>query len=456
MTTVSPAGTRWTEDLARTLDRTRTEDIPDDVLRTGKACLLDTLCVALAGCQEPLVDILDSVVSEFGRPEGATLIGRGRKAGAPDAALVNGAAAHALDFDDMHIASASHPSVPAISAALAVAEHVHASGAELLRAIVLGIETTVRIGESVNPAHYQRGWHATGTLGHFGAVVAAGTLMKLSPAQLTMAIGIAATQAAGLKQMFGTMAKPLHAGHAARDGVMAALLAARGFTSSAKSLEGTRGFGNVMSESADWTRLLDGWGSQWLMRRVLYKRYASSFCTQALIEGVIGLRRQHALTPDSVAAIRIAVSRQSMDNARIGEPATGMEGKFSLTHAAAQALAYGQATQSDFTDERAAEPLLRDLRGRTSISLGEGLGWAESSVEIETRDGRCLREDVDLHELTAGADDKWAVVEEKFRSVAKALLGGDRREALIEAVRSLERSRRIEPLMVLVARTAQA
>ena len=455
MTAAASSDARWTEELARTLDRTRQEDIPDDVLRTGEACLLDTLCVALAGCQEQLVDILESVVSEFGRTEGATLIGRGRKSGAPDAALVNGSAAHALDFDDMHIASASHPSVPTIAAALAVAEHVHASGADLLRAIVLGVETTVRIGESVNPWHYQRGWHATGTLGHFGATVAASALLRLSPSQATMALGIAATQAAGLKQMFGTMAKPLHAGHAARDGVMAALLALRGFTSSARALEGRCGFGNVMSESPDWSRLVDGWSTQWSMRRVLYKRHASSFCTQALIEGVLGLRQKHALTPDDVAAMHIAVSRQSIDNARIGEPATGMEGKFSLTHAAAQALAYGQATESDFTDERAAEPLLRDLRQRTVIALGGALGWAESSVEIETRDGRRLREDVDLHERTSGADEKWAVVEAKFRSVTAPLLREDRREAVIETVRTIERGRRIEPLMVLVATLAQ-
>ena len=456
MTGTPVAPPRWTEALARTIEGTRGDDVPEDVRLTGRACLLDTLCVALAGCQEPLVDILDSVVSEFGRAEGSTLIGRGRKSGAPDAALVNGSAAHALDFDDMHIASSSHPSVPVISAALAVAERVHASGADLLRAIVLGIETTVRIGESVNPSHYQRGWHATGTLGHFGATVAAGSLLKLAPSQLTMAVGIAATQAAGLKQMFGTMAKPLHAGHAARDGVMAALLAARGFTSSARALEGTRGFGNVMSESPDWTRLTEGWGTEWSMRSVLYKKYASSFCTQALIEGVIGLRRKHALEPGDVAAMRIAVSRQSIDNARIGEPATGMEGKFSLTHAAAQALAYGQATESDFTDERAAEPLLRDLRGRTAISLGERLGWAESSVEIETRDGRTLREDVDLHERTASADAKWAVADEKFRTVTAPLLRGDRRDAVVETVRTIDRARRIEPLMVLVSALAHA
>lgn len=454
MTGTLDAPPRWTEVLARTVEGTRVDDVPEDVRLTGRACLLDTICVALAGCQEPLVDILDSVVSEFGRAEGSTIIGRGRKAGAPDAALVNGSAAHALDFDDMHIASSSHPSVPVISAALAVAERVHASGAEMLRAIVLGIETTVRIGEAVNPAHYQRGWHATGTLGHFGAAVAAGSLLKLAPSQLTMAIGIAATQAAGLKQMFGTMAKPLHAGHAARDGVMAALLAARDFTSSARSLEGTRGFGNVMSESPDWTRLTESWGTEWSMRRVLYKKHASSFCTQALIEGVIGLRRKHALEPDGVAAMRIAVSRQSLDNARIGEPATGMEGKFSLTHAAAQALAYGQATESDFTDERAAEPRLRDLRGRTAISLGERLGWAEASVEIETRDGRTLREDVDLHERSATADAKWEVAEEKFRSVTATLLRSDRSDAVVETVRTIDRARRIEPLMVLVSARA--
>ena len=447
MITPAWAHARPTEALAQTLASTRFDDLPADVLQTGKACLLDTLCVALAGCREPLVDILDGVVAEFGRAEGSTLIGRGRRAGAPDAALINGAAAHALDFDDMHIASSSHPSVPVVCAALAMAQRTNATGAEVLRAIVLGIETTVRIGESVNPTHYQRGWHSTGTLGHFGAAAAAGVLLGLEAAPMAMALGIAATQACGLKQMFGTMTKPLHAGHAARDGVMAALLAARGFTSSPRALEGRAGFGVVTSDGADWARLLEDWGERWSMRSVLYKRHASSFCTQALIEGVIGLRRRHALAPADVAAMRIAVSRQSIDNARIGEPATGLEGKFSLTHAAAQALAYGQATESDFTDARAVEPLMRELRARTSISLGETLGWAQSAVEIETRDGRVLHEDVDLHERTAGADDKWSVALGKFRSVTQPLLGEARARAVSEAVRTLDALPGIEALM---------
>jgi len=442
---------RPTEALGQALAGIGIGDLPADVLLTGKACLLDTLCVALAGCREPLVDIVAAVVEEFGRAEGSTLIGRGRRVGAPDAALVNGAAAHALDFDDMHIASSSHPSVPVVCAALALAERGRAGGADLLRSVVLGIETTVRIGESVNPTHYQRGWHSTGTLGHFGAAVAAGSLLGLSPQQLTMALGVAATQASGLKQMFGTMAKPLHAGHAARDGVMAALLAERGFTSSPRALEGRAGFGVVTADGADWTHLLHEWGSRWSMRRVLYKRHASSFCTQALIEGVIGLRRRHGLTPDDVATMRIAVSRQSIDNARIGEPATGMEGKFSLTHAAAQALAYGQATESDFTDARAREPRLAALRARTAISLGETLGWAESKVEIETRDGRVLREDVDLHERTADAQAKWAVAQGKFRSVCASLLGAANCDAVVDAVRTIDAAPDVVALMALVS-----
>jgi 2-methylcitrate dehydratase PrpD len=447
----APSDARPTEALAQALAGTRFGDVPADVLLTGKACLLDTLCVALAGCREPLVDIVGGVVDEFGRDEGSTLIGRGRRAGAPDAALVNGAAAHALDFDDMHIASSSHPSVPVVCAALALAERGRASGRDVLRAVVLGIETTVRIGESVNPSHYQRGWHSTGTLGHFGAATAAGALLGLGAEPLTMALGIAATQASGLKQMFGTMAKPLHAGQAARDGVMAALLAERGFTSNPRALEGRAGFGVVTSDGADWSRLLEDWGREWSIRRVLYKCHASSFCTQALIEGVIGLRRRHGLAPDDVAAMRIAVSRQSIDNARIGEPATGMEGKFSLTHAAAQALVYGQATESDFTDERAREPGLAALRARTEISLGESLGWAESRVEIETRDGRVLREDVDLHERTADAQAKWTLAQNKFRSVTASRLGARRSEAVVGAVHEIDAAPNVEPLMALVA-----
>ncbi|MBN9428765.1 MAG: MmgE/PrpD family protein [Burkholderiales bacterium] len=218
---------RITQALAERICGLRPADVPEDVIGTAKACLLDTLGVALLGAQEDATRILRELLAEFGDRPQATIVGAGAKTSVPNAALIKGTAAHALDFDDMHIAASMHPSAPVIPAALAMAEHLAAGGRDTLTAIALGMEVELRLGVCVNPAHYERGWHATATLGRFGAAAAAGHLLKLNPHQMAMAIGLAGTQAAGLKEVFGTMAKPLHAGQAARDGVLAALLAAR-------------------------------------------------------------------------------------------------------------------------------------------------------------------------------------------------------------------------------------
>ncbi|MBN9428766.1 MAG: MmgE/PrpD family protein [Burkholderiales bacterium] len=194
----------------------------------------------------------------------------------------------------------------------------------------------------------------------------------------------------------------------------------------------------MMAGEADWGRLLDDWGGYWSIREVLFKLHASSFCTQALIEGVIALRSKHALSTANVLAIRAQVSRMSMENARVIEPVSGMEGKFSLPHAAAQALCYGRATESDFTDARVAEPALRELRARTAIRLGPTLGWAQAQVSIETVDGRTFTDEVDLHQRTSAASEKWRVVRTKFDRIARPVLGAPAADRLADGVERLD------------------
>ena len=448
-----------TAEFVQALTAARAGHVPQEAIDTAKACLLDTLGVAAAGQSQELVDILDKTLAVFEGAPQATLWRRGRRGPMHEAALVNGAAAHALDFDDMHIASAMHPSAPVVAAALAVAEHARKSGIELLRAIALGIEAEIRIGAAVNPSHYKRGWHATGTLGHFGAAIAVSVLMGLSDEQTVAALGIAGTQACGLKETFGTMTKPLHAGLAARNGIMAALLAARGFTSASDILGGSYGFGAVSSDDPAWNKpawrfALTDWsvGSRpWSMYGILYKTHASSFCTQALIEAVLALRAQHGLRADQVHSMRGEVSRNSIENARIAEPNTGMEAKFSLPHAMAQALAYGQARAEDFTDARVREPGLRSLRALTAISEGSGLAWPEAIATIHTASGQTLRQHVDLRQRSATAKDKWAVVEPKFMSITAGLLKSDAQSGVVQAVQTLDEASSIEQLMKYMA-----
>jgi len=441
--------------LVRAITSAGDGPLPSEATETTKACLLDTLGVAIAGSSAPLLGILDATLETFQGAAQATLWTRRRQAPVHEAALFNGAAAHALDFDDMHIASAMHPSAPVTAAAMAVAEYTQADGAALLRAATLGIEAEIRIGVAVNPSHYRRGWHATGTLGHFGAAIAASNLMGLSETQTVAALGIAGTQAGGLKETFGTMTKPLHAGIAARNGVMAALLAARGFTSATDILGGPQGFGQALSDEPQWDEALFNWDHNsrpWAMYEILYKIHASSFCTQALIEAVLTLKAEHGIDAGQVKAMHGQVSHLSMDNARIVEPKTGLEAKFSLSHAMAQAVTYGHARVEDFTDARVAEPTLRALRASTHVTQGkgDGLAWPEAIATIELKDGRSVEEHTDLRQRTATAQDKWRVSSAKFLDITASRLSQESQQGMLQRVQALDDAPDLSSLIQLL------
>lgn len=435
---------RYTQELAERVLNTTFDAIPNDVYLTTKACLLDSVGVGLAGSVDELVEILGLVVADLGGSPQATVIGRRQKVSVAEAALLNGAIIHTFDFDDMHLASSMHPSAPVFGAALGTAEYIGASGIDLLRASALGLEVCTRIGDAVNPAHYSGGWHATATLGHFGAVTAAGVLLGLTPQQMVYALGIAGTQAAGLKAPFGTMTKPLHAGHAARNGVVAALLASRGFTCTDVILEGKAAFGAVMSKDPKWDLVIDDWGKRWTTLDILYKPHASSFCTQALIESTIDLRNRHGLTIDNVAKIRGFVSHMSFNNAVIGNPRTGLEAKFSHTFAVAQALLYGHATQHDYTDERVAEDGIQRIRERTVVQPRDDLRWPMAYVEIETTDGRLVKHGVDLEERMKSAQQKWELVSKKFARIMKGVIADVQAKRLVDEVICMEQANKFD------------
>src|SRR5512139_3270628 len=220
-----------TRSIAASARSIRYEALPEDVVFLARQCVIDWFGVALAGADEPLTRILRAEAAEEGGNPRATLIGSGQRTSTQQAALVNGAASHALDFDDVSMMMSGHPSVPVIPALLALAEERGASGEPFIAAFVAGFEVACRIGALMMPGHYSAGWHATGTLGTFGAAAACANLLQLDEDRWLHALGIAGAQAAGLKSMFGTMCKPLHAGKAAANGLLAAKLAERGFTS---------------------------------------------------------------------------------------------------------------------------------------------------------------------------------------------------------------------------------
>ena len=293
----------------------------------------------IAGASDELVAILLAEMQEQGGDEAASVLGHAGRLPVASAAMVNGAASHALDFDDVNLAMPGHPSVAILPALLALAEERGSSGADVLTAFVAGYELQCRIGRTIAPGHYDGlGFHATATVGSFGAAAACAHLLGLDADRFATALGIAGTQAAGLKSMFGTMCKPLHAGKAAYHGLMAAKLAARGFTSRTDVVECGQGFARTHSPDFNPERAFDTPPSGWWIASNLFKYHASCYMTHAAIEAARKLREQHGFAPDQVERIAVRLEESCDRICNIPAPVTGLEAKFSLRLTTAMGL----------------------------------------------------------------------------------------------------------------------
>lgn len=306
---VSPAAATVpaTRILARYIVGSRSDDIPQQVRHEASRALLNWLGCTIGSCRHETVDRALAAVQPFCGPPQAAVLGRAERVDILHAALLNGISSHVLDFDDTH-ARAIHPSAPVLPALLAYAEWRKISGREFLHAFVLGVEAEERVGLSVFPEHYNVGWHITGTAGVFGAAAAAGKLLGLNEQQMAWALGIAATQSAGLRDMFGSMCKSLHPGRAAQNGLGAALLAAADFTSSEQAIEAPRGFAHVTSTRFDPAVITEGLGQRYEILSNMYKPYACGLVVHAAIDGCIELVREHGIRPDQIEHVELTVS----------------------------------------------------------------------------------------------------------------------------------------------------
>ncbi|MBI2765597.1 MAG: MmgE/PrpD family protein [Chloroflexi bacterium] len=438
-----------TREIANAARAIRFANLPEDVVFLARQCVLDWLGVTLAGAGEPLSRMVrEQAASEGGHPQ-ATLIGSGGRVSLQQAALVNGAASHALDFDDVHTGMSGHPSVPVLPALLALAEYRGASAEAFIAAFVAGFEVECRVGAYVMPGHYATGFHATGTLGTFGAAAACAHLLGLDEARWLHAFGIAGAQAAGLKSMFGTMCKPLHAGKASANGLLAALLAQRGFTSNTAVLETPQGFAATQTTTPNAARALSGLGAGYEIRGALFKYHAACYGTHETIEGVLRIKERASLQPADVREIRLTVPPGNLTMCNIQQPSTALEGKFSMRFTAALALATGETGEQAFTDAAVRRPDLISLRDRVRIEAGGGAG---TTVRIELADGRALEESVNLQVPATDLQQQWQRLEAKFRSLAAPVVGAGRASELADAVRRLETL----PDMAAVPRLATA
>ncbi len=381
--------------LARIAEFVVNAEPPAGARGRALTALLDTIGVTLAGASEPAARSVQSTMTSAG---GCTVIGTHLRTSAPNAALANGTAAHALDFDDMCFVSLAHPSAPLMPAILAAGEMAGVPGRAALDAYVVGFEIEARLGALMNPRHYHRGWHCTSTLGALGAAATASRLLGLDAALTAHALGIAASSASGLKENFGSMVKPLHAGFAARDGVLAAELARAGLTSSARALDGPQGFLHAMdSERDDLESAIRDLGSRWeiLDTGITMKLYPSCAATHPPLDALLDLRTEESLTLESIDAIDVDVDRVTPTVLLYDRPHSPLEGKFSMPFCAAAAMADGRVGIDTFSEDRLHDPALRGLMERVAMGVDEALGrqappLTEARVHVRLKGGRTL------------------------------------------------------------------
>lgn len=422
--------------LARRVVESRYGELPAPVLHEAARALLNWCACAVGGSRHETVDRALAAVTPFAGPAQAGVLGRGERMDILNAALINGISSHVLDFDDTQ-AEAIHPSSPVLPALLALAEWRGFSGAELAHAFVLGVEVECRIGRSVFPQHYDAGWHITGTAGVFGAAAAAGKLLGLNEQQMAWALGMAATQSAGLREMFGSMCKCLHPGRAAQNGLHAALLAREGFTSSEAGLEAKRGFGHVLSTRFEPAVISAEWGERYELSSNMYKPFACGLVVHGVIDGCIQLRDAYRLMPDMIEQIELKIAPLVLELTGKTDPRTGLEGKFSVFHAAAVAIVHGAAGEEQFSDSCVQEAGVVALRDRVKAGIDETLLWTQAHVSIRLRDGRTVERHV-LHPLgSLERPMSDADLEMKFRALTKDVFDATHSNRLLELCWSL-------------------
>ncbi|HSN41464.1 MAG TPA: MmgE/PrpD family protein [Burkholderiales bacterium] len=373
----------------------QTSRLPAEVVHHAKRAVIDWYASLLPGSVVTPATLLEQALAED-LDRGRARLARGRQATVRAAALINGAASHSVEFDDIYRDAGYHPGSPVISAALAAAQHAGASGEQFLRAVIVGYETSTRIGEAVMPSHY-RFWHTTGTVGAFGAAAAAATALGLNREQFMHAVATVGTFAAGLKQAFlsQAMSKPLHGGHAADSGVLAALAAAKGVTGALDIIEGKEGFGNAMSVNPDWTKVTRGLGTDYHIVHVTFKNHGCCGHTFPSIDGVLHLMREHKLTAKDIAKIRLATYKAGLDIIDNAHPEGDYQAKFSIQYTVAHAAVHGSVRLNAFLPERMNDPQVRALMQKIECVadpvLSKGYpGQRAAQVEIETTDGRRL------------------------------------------------------------------
>jgi 2-methylcitrate dehydratase PrpD len=372
------------------LQKARYDRMKPEIIHQAKRCLLDWSGVSIGGLESQAVKILIKTVRSLGGNEQASIYGTRIRTSVFNAALVHGTMSHILDYDDAHLGSLMHPSVPVIPALLAYGEWKKASGRQFLLSLILGIEAETRISMAMGAAHYEKGWHSTATVGRFGAAAGVGKMACLSPIGMAYAMGIAGTQSSGLRMAFGTMTKSFHPGKAAADGLLAVLLAKQGYTAPENIIEGEQGLGSLLSTDFNYERGFKGLGKDYNIMGISFKPYASCLYTHPVIYGISQLKKEYQITPEDVKKIDCQVSRFCYDAACKKQPQTGLAAKFSSYYCAAIALCEGRAGNDLFRDECLKIEKYLQCMARVNIALNPSLTESEAKIAIYLNNGQCF------------------------------------------------------------------
>ncbi len=428
-------------------------DIPLDVIEHGKLVFLDWLGVTLAGSRHKMGSVMADMIAELdgeNGPQQAAMIGKGIKTDMIKAALANGSMSHVLDLDDYHAPTLCHPTVAFLPALLAVAEYKKLSGKDLLAALVIAFDILVRVGYGAKRLHYDRGWHATSTLGKFGAAAGAGKLLNLDVETLANAFGIAGTTAGGLRLVFGNMGKSFHAGKAAMDGVLAAILAQKGFDCSKNILEGKHGFMDLFSDDPDMDKMLDKLGEFFHLPTVSFKPYASCGATHSTIDLMKEIRRRENINTEDVEEIILDVTKIAGDASGQIEPKSGLEGKFSVYFCAALALSEGEAGIDKFTDEKVNDPQLVTLRKKVKLNIIPDLELAfRAKALVKMKDGIEYMAETDAPRGSPLNPISYMELAEKFKGLASNVIPDQNVEKLIALIENLDKLQDVGELMGL-------
>jgi 2-methylcitrate dehydratase PrpD len=450
-----PKVDKLTSRFAEFVVNTQLTDIPSETIELGKKSILDGLGLALSGSKAETAPLIQQYIGSLGcQPGGAVVLGSATRLPARFAALANGIAIHVDDFDDTQLAVGKdrvygllvHPTVCVLPAALAMAEVGGKNGKDLLLAYQLGVEVECKIAEAISPRHYEDGFHSTGTCGVFGGTSACARLKGLDTVHTARAFAIAASQAAGLRENFGTMMKPFQAGHATESGVVAVDLAALGWTGAEQILEAQRGFFHAYGGTYDPSAILDHLGKPWTFQNpgVSIKPFPSGSLTHPGMTELLRLIREKSIRAADVAQVEVGTNHNMLNTLIHHRPTTGLQAKFSMEFCVAILLVDGKADQTKFTDAVVNRPDVQDMIGRVHFYTdpeAEKAGYDKMTtiLKITLKDGRIITGRADFGKGSPSNPMSFGEVAEKFQGCAAfAEWPKSKADGVIELVRKLE------------------